>query len=57
MDDLIELVRVCAAHARMTTDRSTALTLWQLAIEYQQRAAKLDAGILPDIGDPPAFLK
>lgn len=55
--DLIELAKVCATQARLTTSKETARVLWLLASEYQERASKFDGGRLPDIGDPPALLK
>jgi len=55
--DLAELAKICAAQARLTTSREVARSLWKLAADYQERAAKVDSGELPDIGDPPAVLK
>ena len=55
-DDLAELAHICAVHARLETDPQAVRALWRLALDYQQRAAKLDSGVLPDIGDPPAHL-
>ena len=56
-DDLAELAKRCAAQARLTTSRDVAGALWKMATDYQERAAKLDSGQLPDIGEPPALLK
>jgi hypothetical protein len=57
LTDITELAKVCAAQARLTTSKDAARALWQLATEYQERAAKFDGGRLPDLGDPPALLK
>lgn len=56
-DDLEELAKVCAAQARLTQSRDVAASLWKMARDYQERAAKLDGGKLPDIGEPPDLLK
>jgi hypothetical protein len=56
-DDMVELAKLCAAQARLTTSRDVANALWKMATDYQQRAAQLDSGRLPDIGGPPALLK
>jgi hypothetical protein len=52
-EDLTELAKICAQHARIAADRSMATSLWKLAEEYQARAAKLDSGKSPDIGEAP----
>lgn len=57
LSDIIELAQVCAHNARITVSREVAGTLWRMAIEYQQKAADLDGGKLPNIGDRPKFLK
>ena len=54
-EDFAELARVCAAQARLTNSREVAHALWKMANDYQERAAQLDSGQLPDVGDPPAF--
>jgi hypothetical protein len=56
-DDLAGLTKMCAAQARLTTSPDVAYALWKMARDYQQRAAELDSGQLPDIGEPPARLK
>ena len=53
---LVELARTCASQARFTTDREVGRELWQMALEYQHKAAAFDNGKLPDIGPPPAWL-
>jgi hypothetical protein len=55
-DDLADLARICAQQARLTMNRETARALWRLALDYQERSAKLDSGVLPDIGGPPSHL-
>jgi hypothetical protein len=42
-DELVDLARLCACNSRITTDREVARVLWQMASEYQAKAAKLTA--------------
>jgi hypothetical protein len=49
--DLVQLARICLKHARETTHPSLRDELKRMAKEYQQRAANLDSGELPDIGE------
>ena len=51
--DLAELAVICARRSRLVETESTANELWRLAKDYQERAAKLDHGTLPDIGNAP----
>ena len=57
LGDLIEMARICTGQARLTASQEVARALWKLASEYheraQDRASKLNAGKVPDIGDPP----
>jgi hypothetical protein len=39
------------------TSRDVAHELWRMAVGYQQQAAHLDGGKLPDIGEKPAHLR
>jgi hypothetical protein len=61
LGDLIEMARVCAGQARLTTSQEVARALWKMACEYharaQERASELKSGSVPDIGDPPPFMK
>jgi hypothetical protein len=41
-DELVELARLCAYNSRITTDREVAYVLWQMANEYQAKAARVD---------------
>ena len=54
--ELVELARMCAFNARATLDPRVAAELWKMALEYQEKAARLDGGRKPDIGPPPEFL-
>ena len=56
-EQLVELAQMCARNSRTTTDRAVAAELWRMANSYQSEAAKLDHGVLPDIGDPPTWLE
>jgi hypothetical protein len=51
--ELVELAKMCAFNARAANEERVALELWRMAREYQERAAKLDSGKLPDIGARP----
>ncbi len=50
---LVELARLCAKQARAATAKDVATTLWRMAREYQGKAARLDGGNIPDIGEKP----
>jgi hypothetical protein len=50
-EDLVELARMCARNARITTTREVADELWRMAKEYQAQAAEM--GDFPEIGDEP----
>jgi hypothetical protein len=50
-EDLVELAKICAAQARATRDSEVAAALRRMAKDYQVRAAALDSGELPDIGE------
>jgi hypothetical protein len=50
-DELVEFARMCADQARITMAKDVAGALRRMAEEYQQRAAELNGGKLPDIGD------
>jgi len=52
-DELVNLARMCAHNARLTTSNAVATELWRMAQEYQLQAANLDEGKLPDIGPSP----
>jgi hypothetical protein len=52
-EDLVELARMCARNAQITTSRDVADELWRMAKEYQAQAAEM--GDFPEIGnEPPA---
>ena len=51
------LAELCARNARQANTRDVAQTLWRMATEYADKAAKMDGGKLPDIGPPPTLLK
>ena len=53
--ELKELAVMCAYNARTSTSTPVAIELWNMAKEYQRRAAQL--GSLPDIGDPPPTIQ
>lgn len=55
-NSLVELARICARNARLTSRREVAVTLWKVAREYQDRAAKLNCCKHPEIGGPPPWL-
>ena len=51
--ELVDLAISCADTSRLTTSPEVASQLWRMATDYQEKAAKLDDGKLPNIGDPP----
>ena len=53
-EDLAELAKICARHARGTTNKNVATALWKMAEDDQSEAVKVDSAKLPDIGEPPA---
>ena len=53
-EDLAELAKICARHARGATNKDVAAALWKMAEDYQSEAVKLDSAKSPDIGEPPA---
>ena len=53
-EDLAELAKICARHARGATNKDVAAALWKMAEDYQSEAVKLDSAKWPDIGEPPA---
>ena len=50
-EDLVELAKICLQQSRATKAKGLAAELRQMAKEYQRRAAALNGGTLPDIGD------
>lgn len=55
-DDLARLARVCAKNSYMARSKEAGAELWRMAIEYRDKAAKLDGGKAPEIGKPPPWL-
>jgi hypothetical protein len=51
--ELVDLATSCADSARFSTSPAVAYQFWQMAIEYQESAAKLNDGKPPEIGDQP----
>ena len=56
-DDLVDLVRICSKNAYLASSNDVAATLWKMAVEYRDKAAKLDGDRVPDIGEPPPWLE
>jgi hypothetical protein len=52
--ELVDMAQVCALNARTMRDKDAVRDLWTMALEYQERAARLDGGREPSIGPPPA---
>ena len=50
-EDLVKLAKICVLQARACVMPEAAAELRHMAKEYQQRAADLDGGKLPDIGE------
>jgi hypothetical protein len=53
-EDLVELARVCLKQARVSKNLAVVAELTHLAKGYQVRAASMDNGKLPDIGEQAA---
>jgi len=49
--DLVKLARICVRQAQETTNPLLSTELMRTAKLYQHRAAELDGGKLPDIGE------
>ncbi|MGH6673304.1 MAG: hypothetical protein ACRECE_04600 [Xanthobacteraceae bacterium] len=49
--ELVKLARMCWRQSRMAQAEDVARELRRMAREYQQEAARLDSGNLPDISD------
>jgi hypothetical protein len=49
--ELLELAKICAHQARVTTDPAVASELRRMAQEYRKRAAEHNNGELPDVGE------
>lgn len=54
--ELVEMAQKCAADARAANDKRIVADLWKMALEYQERAARLDGGRKPFVGEPPSLL-
>jgi hypothetical protein len=52
-EDLVELAKICARHARGAANRDVATVLWKMAEDYQTEAVNLDGSKSPNIGEPP----
>jgi hypothetical protein len=52
--DLVELARICINQARAATTPAAAAEFIRLAKEYQRRAAGMNDGEFPDIGEESA---
>jgi hypothetical protein len=53
-DEFFAMAALCARNSRIATSKEVAAELWRMAIEYQERAAKLDGGKQPEIGHRPS---
>jgi hypothetical protein len=54
--DLVELARICLKQAREAKNAFVSAELRHMAKGYQVRAATMDHGRLPDIGEEPPQL-
>jgi hypothetical protein len=50
-EELVELARICVRNARTTTDNEVAAELWKMAREYKEKAARLNGGRVPSLGE------
>jgi hypothetical protein len=51
--EFVDLATSCANSTRLTTSSEVASQLWRIAMDYQEKAAKLNDSKLPNIDDPP----
>jgi hypothetical protein len=51
-----KLAAICARNACSASTKAVAAELWRMAKEHQAEAARM-GGKMPDIGDPPLWLK
>jgi hypothetical protein len=49
--DLVELAKICIVQARQGKTKEEAQKFHRMAKEYQRRAAALNGGRMPDIGE------
>jgi hypothetical protein len=54
-ENLLELARICARQAWLSSTPQVAGELWRMAKEYQAKAAEHDAAAALDIGNPPPW--
>jgi hypothetical protein len=54
-DELVQLAHLCARNAYAAGTAEVAHELWEMAKEYQTKAAAL--GTPPNIGEPPSRIK
>jgi hypothetical protein len=45
-EQLIEIARLCARQSYLASTKDVAAILWRMALEYWEKAAKLDSGEL-----------
>ena len=50
-EDLVELARICVKQSKTAANQAVSNELMKLAKEYQARAAALDGGVVPHIGE------
>jgi|HubBroStandDraft_4_1064222.scaffolds.fasta_scaffold1372511_1 hypothetical protein len=50
-DQLVEIARICLRQARMAGAAEVVKELRRMAWEYREKAAKLNGGKLPDLGE------
>jgi hypothetical protein len=52
LDECVDLARMCWRQAHLTTSPEVAAHFRKMEHQYQQQAAMMDGGRLPEIGDP-----
>ena len=50
-NELVDLARTCVYQGKVTKAQEVAAEFRRMAKEYQKRAADLDGGKMPDIGE------
>lgn len=56
-EELVELAKLCLFESKVTKARDVAAEFRRMAKDYQKRAAEIDSGRLPDIGEDGAAVR
>ena len=54
--DFMQLALICARNAHTASSKDVAAVLWRMAVEHRDKAARLNGGKAPDLGEPPSSI-